>query len=107
MNTFLTMGGRICCIQCKAQSKRTKKQCRAPAMKGKAVCRTHGGLSTGPKTQAGRTRCAAARTIHGRETRQKRADTSSKSVELYELEVMARAEGVITGPRVRGRTLGS
>ena len=51
MNTFLTMGGRIRCIQCKAQSKRTKLQCRAPAMKGKAVCRTHGGLSTGPKTK--------------------------------------------------------
>ena len=44
MNTFLTMGGRIRCIQCKAQSKRTKLQCRAPAMKGKAVCRTHGAI---------------------------------------------------------------
>ena len=107
MNTFLTMGGRITCIQCKAQSKRTKQQCRAPAMKGKAVCRTHGGLSTGPKTQAGRTRCADAKTIHGRETRQKRADTSSKLGELYELEVVARAAGVITGPRARGRTPGS
>ena len=107
MNTFLTMGGRITCVQCKAQSKRTKQQCRAPAMKGKAVCRTHGGLSTGPKTQAGRTRCAAAKTIHGRETRQQRADTSSKLGELYELEVMARAAGVITGPKVRGRTPGS
>ena len=107
MNTFLTMGGRICCIQCKAQSKRTKLQCRAPAMKGKAVCRTHGGLSTGPKTKAGRTRCADAKTIHGRETRQKRADTSSKLGELRELEVIARAAGIITGPKVRGRTPGS
>ena len=103
MNTFLTMGGRIRCIQCKAQSKRTKQQCRAPAMKGKAVCRTHGGLSTGPKTKEGRIRCADAKTIYGRETRQKRADTSSKLAELYELEVMARAAGVITGPKVRGR----
>ena len=107
MNTFLTMGGRIRCIQCKVQSKRTKLQCRAPAMKGKAVCRTHGGLSTGPKTQAGRIRCADAKRIHGRETRQQRANTSSKLSELYELEVMARAAGVITGPRVRGRTPGS
>ena len=50
---------------------------------------------------------ADAKTIHGRETRQKRADTSSKLGELYELEVMARAAGIITGPRVRGRTPGS
>jgi hypothetical protein len=107
MNTFLTMGGRIRCIQCKAQSKRTKQQCRAPAMKGKAVCRTHGGLSTGPKTKAGRIRCAAAKTLHGRETRQQRAETSFKLAELYELEVMARAAGVIKGPRVRGRRPGS
>ena len=107
MNTFLTMGGRIRCIQCKAQSKRTKLQCRAPAMKGKAVCRTHGGLSTGAKTKEGRIRSAAAKTIHGRETRQKRSDTSSKLGELYELEIMARAVGVITGPKVRGRTPGS
>ena len=103
MNTFLTMGGRITCVQCKAQSKRTKQQCRAPAMKGKAVCRTHGGLSTGAKTKEGRIRCAAAKTMHGRETRQKRADTSSKLGELYELEVMARATGIIVGSKVRGR----
>ena len=67
----------------------------------------HRGLSTGPKTKEGRIRCAEAKTIHGRETRQQRADTSSKLGELYELEVMARAAGVITGPRVRGRTPGS
>ena len=48
-----------------------------------------------------------AKTLHGRETRQKPADTSSKLGELYELEVMARAAGVIRGPKVRGRTPGS
>ena len=76
-------------------------------MNGKAVCRTHGGLSTGPRTKEGRIRCANAKTLHGRETRQKRADISSKLGELYELEVMARAAGVITGSKVRGRTPGS
>jgi hypothetical protein len=72
--TFQTLGGRNTCQQCQAMSKRTKQQCRAPAMKGKRVCRTHGGKSTGPKTQAGRQRCADARTIHGNETRQARTD---------------------------------
>jgi hypothetical protein len=104
---ILTLGGRVWCPRCQAKSKRTKLQCQSPAVRGKAVCRTHGGLSTGPKTKAGRIRCAAAKTIHGRETRQHRADTSSKLGELYELEVMARAAGIITGPKVRGRTPGS
>ena len=53
-NTFLTLGGRVLCTQCKAMSKRTRLRCRAPAIKGKAVCRFHGGKSTGPKTKAGR-----------------------------------------------------
>jgi len=38
--------------------------CRQPAMRN-GRCRMHGGLSTGPRTAAGRARCAAARTIHG------------------------------------------
>ena len=100
---FLTLGGRIRCKQCKATSKRTKQQCRAPAMKGKEVCRTHGGLSTGPKTKEGRARCAAAKTIHGRETRQKRADRRAKMAELYALEVLGRNIGLITGPKTPGR----
>ena len=60
--------------------------------------RSHGGLSSGPKAKEGRIRCADARAIHGREARQKRGDTSFKLGELYKLEVMARAAGVITGP---------
>ena len=102
-NTFLTMGGRIRCRQCKAQSKRTKQQCRAPALKGKEVCRTHGGLSTGPKTKEGRARCAAAKTVHGRETRAIRRVRSEKMAELYELELLARKIGMITGPKARGK----
>lgn len=62
---LITAGGRITCQQCSARSKRTKQQCRAPAMKGKKVCRIHGGLSRGPITEAGRLRCAAAKTKHG------------------------------------------
>ena len=54
MNMFLTLGGRVRCRQCKAQSKRTKQQCRCPAMRNNEVCRIHGGLSTGPKTPGGR-----------------------------------------------------
>jgi hypothetical protein len=40
--------------------------CRAPALRGKLRCRLHGGHSTGPRTEQGRARIRAARTIHGR-----------------------------------------
>ncbi len=39
--------------------------CRAPAIHGKLRCRMHGGRSTGPRTEEGRARLAAARTTHG------------------------------------------
>jgi len=73
-----TLGGRITCPRCQASSKRTKQQCRAPAIKGKQVCRTHGGRSRGPSTEQGRKRCAAAKTIHGWETREKRRVRAEK-----------------------------
>ncbi len=38
--------------------------CRQPAMRN-GRCRMHGGPSTGPRTAAGRARCAAARRTHG------------------------------------------
>lgn len=52
--------------RCKARSKRSGLQCNQPAMRGKAVCRFHGGKSTGPKTQAGRERIREVHFIHGR-----------------------------------------
>jgi hypothetical protein len=39
--------------------------CQAPAIHGKARCRLHGGLSTGPKTEDGRERCRMAKWKHG------------------------------------------
>jgi len=89
MTNYTTLGGRRIINKKKAMSKRTRLRCRAPSIKGKAVCRFHGGKSTGPKTKAGRARIAAAHTVHGRETRQKRADTSAKLAELHQLVCMA------------------
>ena len=81
--------------RCQARSKRSGEQCRKAAMKGKQVCRTHGGASTGPKTKAGTARCAAAKTIHGRETRAKRKVRAIKLKELRELEVVMKVAGLI------------
>ena len=79
-----TAGGKITCPRCQAMSKRTKHQCGSPAMHGKRVCRIHGGKSTGPKSDAGRQRCAEAKTTNGWETRAIRAERSQKLAELKE-----------------------
>jgi hypothetical protein len=102
--TMSTAGGRIICKQCQAMSKRTRLQCKAPAIKGKNVCRTHGGLSTGPKTEQGRQRCAEAKTINGRETRKIRAERSRKSAELHQLVDLGNAIGLFNEKvALRGR----
>ena len=102
MNKFFTLGGRVECNQCQARSSRTKLQCRAPAIKGKRVCKWHGGRSTGPKTEAGRQRCAEAKTIHGRETREARNERSLGSARLAVLEAVGFGIGLMSGGRTRG-----
>ena len=97
-----TLGGRVTCLRCQAKSKRTKLQCAAPALKGKRVCKTHGGRSTGPKTEAGRQRCAEAKTIHGRETREARNERSLGSARLAVLEAVGFSIGLLSGARTRG-----
>ena len=100
--TLFVLGGRVVCQRCQAMSKRTKQQCRAPAIKGKQVCKTHGGKSTGPKTPAGRQRCADARTLHGNETRQARTDRSLGVARLAVLEAVGHQLGFMSGTRTRG-----
>jgi hypothetical protein len=102
MTNYTTLGGRIECTQCHAKSKRTQQRCKAAAIRGKSVCRFHGGKSTGPMTKAGRARIAAANTVHGRETRAIRARRSAKLAELYELEMLGRTIGMFEG-RMVGR----
>ena len=101
--TYVIAGGHIACNQCQAMSKRSRQRCKAPAMKGKRVCKTHGGRSTGPKTEAGRQRCAQAKTIHGRETREVRTERSLASARLAVLEAVGFSIGLMSGGRTRGR----
>ena len=76
-------------------SKRSGLQCRKAAIQDKRVCRTDGGASTGPKTIVGRQRCAAAKTVHGRETRAIRAVRDVKLRELREMEQTLKNAGLI------------
>ena len=100
--TLKTLGGRVTCQRCQAKSKRTKLQCAAPALKCKRVCKTHGGRSTGPKTEAGRQRSSKARTVHGRETREARNERSLGSARLAVLEAVGFSIGLMSGSRTRG-----
>ena len=102
---LITAGNKIHCRRCQATSKRTRLQCGAPALSGKNVCRFHGGRSTGPRTEAGKARIAAAMTVHGNSTRQARAELSEELVQLAILEELARSVGMIT-VRSRGRRPG-
>ena len=61
-------------VRCGAKT-RSGVPCAKFPMEGKRRCRLHGGLSTGPKTDAGREAISAANTKHGRykNWREKRA----------------------------------
>lgn len=100
--TLKTLGGRITCQRCLARSKRTKQQCKAPAIAGRKTCKSHGGRSTGPRTEQGRQRCAEAKTIHGNETRQARRERSLGSARLAVLEAVGHQLGFMSGARTRG-----
>jgi hypothetical protein len=98
-----TAGGRILCPRCQAQSKRTGRQCGAPAVVGKRVCRFHGGRSTGPRTPEGRQRCAAAKTVHGQQTMAARAEIALDARRLRAVEELGFLLGILPGPKTRGR----
>ena len=92
--TMLTLGGRVQCRQCQATAKHSRVQCKKAALRGKNVCRTHGGASTGPRTEQGRAKCAEARTIHGNSTREKRKQNAISATKL----LLLRDLGLRIGP---------
>jgi hypothetical protein len=59
-------------VRCLAKTRRGT-ECQSAAYKHNGRCRLHGGLSTGARTQAGLDRLAAARTTHGKYTKEKLA----------------------------------
>ena len=83
--TVTIAAGRITAPRCQAKAKRSQEQCRKAVMRGKRVCRVHGGKSTGPRSEQGRKRCATAKTIHGWETRKKRQIRAEKFREMKAL----------------------
>jgi hypothetical protein len=101
---LVTAGGKIRCRRCKAQSSRTKLQCSKPALKSKAVCGHHGGLSTGPKTKAGKDRIRAAHFKHGEETLEAKAERNTKSLMFrYLTDIGNHCNMFYTQRKTRGR----
>jgi hypothetical protein len=100
-----TAGGRIQCLRCIAQSRRTGAQCRRPALKSSRTqkCQFHGGRASGPKTSEGKARIAKAHLVHGNETQAARWDRSTASARLAQLEDAMYVLKMIEGPRTRGR----
>ena len=100
-----TAGGQITCLRCTATSRRTGAQCGRPALStSKSVkCQFHGGRSTGPTTDKGKARIAAAQTVHGQETKIARAGRSVASAKLQHLEDAMHLLGMTTAARTTGR----
>jgi len=98
-----TAGGKIRCRRCKAQSSRTKLQCSKPALRGKAICQFHGGLSTGPRTKEGKDRIRAAQWKHGQETLEAKAERSAKSAMFLYLRDLGEYLEIFKTKRISGR----
>ena len=100
-----TAGGRIRCARCTALSSRTKLQCGRPALttSNTQKCQFHGGRGSGPKTEEGRSRNAAAHYKHGESTKAARAEYSKASATLSQLEDAMHVLKMTTAPRTRGR----
>jgi len=102
-DVLLLACGRIRCRRCSARSKRTKSRCGAPAMKGKKVCATHGGKSTGPRTEQGKANSAKANLKNGKYTKQAQTEHSEASAQLSQLEDAMYLLGMSDAPRCTGR----
>lgn len=72
-------------------------------MKGKRVCKFHGGKSTGPRTQAGLEICAAVKTTHGQDTKVMREEHRAAAKRIKDLEELARRLGLFEPVRRRPR----
>ena len=80
--------------RCGAKTRRGT-PCQTPAITGKARCRLHGGLSTGPKTPEGKARIAAAHWKHGRRSRAFTEARKQIWADLRAVEARMRADGLI------------
>jgi hypothetical protein len=78
-------------LRCLAKTRRGT-ECQKPAIKGRSRCQRHGGRSTGPKTEEGRARIAAANYKHGNRTNERLAENKALAQSNREIWAAFRAE---------------
>ncbi len=74
--------------QCTAKSKRSGERCKCYAMKGKTVCRIHGGRSTGPKKKKKNALTTGLKEVITRETLTEEETKYVDSLEINPIEIM-------------------
>ena len=80
--------------RCLAKTRRST-PCQKAALKGKTRCRLHGGLSSGPKTPAGKARTIAAHWKHGLRSRAHVEKIKAINAELRRVILRGRRSGII------------
>lgn len=85
--------------RCHAKAKSTKTQCHNPAAFGMSVCRMHGARRKETVKQG----LEHPNYRHGDRTLAAQHEASQTALRLREAELMARALGMLSGPRTRGR----
>ena len=80
--------------RCLAKTRRGT-PCQKAALKGKARCRLHGGLSTGPRTPEGKARSIAAHTKHGRRSKAHVEKVRAINAEIKQITLALKREGLI------------
>jgi len=95
--------GRTLVPRCQASNKRGE-QCRKAAIQNKAVCRNHGGRSTGAKSDAGKQRSREANLHHGQRSAQGILRAREDGVRIRQLTDAVRVLGLGANvKRVRGK----
>ena len=100
-------GGRIVCRRCTARSKRTGQQCGKPALRTSRAqkCQLHGGRSSGPLSEEGKARSAAANFRTGEYTKAEIDKNDRSRALLRVVEDAAHVLGLVPQdtPKTRGR----
>lgn len=96
-----TAGGKITCLRCTAQSSRTKRQCRRPAIKTSRTqkCQYHGGRQHTAKTLK---RISEANTLHGQTTKEAKEQYKHSIALIHELQDAMYVLKMGEGPKIRG-----
>ena len=104
---LISAGGRIVCRRCTARSKRTGQQCGKPALRTSRAqkCQLHGGRSSGPLSEEGKARSAAANFRTGEYTKAEIDKNDRSRALLRVVEDAAHVIGLVPQdtPRTRGR----